>query len=213
MRTILSSLVLLAVSCTLPVAAPPAPPAPLVPFDPAEVAWAKGSETATIEGQAFLKTRGGDVKYGAGNDVLLFPYSAQSFDFYRRAVAGEDPPRLDPALSALSRAMKAGGDGSFRFDNLPAGSYLLLTSVTWEAPVGYQGAMRTQGGALGAPATAENGKTTRIIITRRADRYRFRYPFVPTWDDVNIGELRDRRLCRATTRAKDLHPITPIDRM
>lgn len=37
-----------------------------VPFTASDVEWSKASGTATVEGQAFLKTRGGDVKYGAG---------------------------------------------------------------------------------------------------------------------------------------------------
>jgi hypothetical protein len=162
MRSVLSTIALLATACTMPVAAPPAP---LVAFNPAEVTWAQGSGTATIEGQAFMKTRGGDVKYGAGNQVVLLPYSAQSFNWYtqRLATRGEDVSPMDPALTALTRTTTAGGDGRFKFENLPAGSYLVVTSVTWEAPTSY--GMSMQGGYIGAPATAEAGKTTSVIIT------------------------------------------------
>jgi len=165
MRAMISILALCAMACTLPVAAPPTPPAPLVEFSPAEIAWAQGSGTATVEGQAFLKTRGGDVKYGAGEQVLLIPNSAQSFDWYiKRTATRDDVSPMDPTLRALVRTTIAGGDGKFKFENLPAGPYLVVTSVTWEAPTSY--GLSTQGGYIGAQALAEAGKTTSIIITR-----------------------------------------------
>lgn len=58
----------------------------------------------------------------------------------------------------------AGGDGKFKFENLPAGKYLVVTKVTWEAPTQY--GLRTQGGVVGDYATAEAGKTVSVIITR-----------------------------------------------
>ena len=163
MRLTLIAASILATACTMPVAAPPAP---IVAFNPSEVTWAQGSGTATIEGQAFMKTRGGDVKYGAGNQVLLMPYSAQSFDWYRARLATQDDdrvPRMDPALQALVRTTVAGGDGRFKFENLPAGSYLVVTSVMWETGASYAG---TQGGYMGMPVSVEVAKTASIIITR-----------------------------------------------
>ena len=162
MRLALLAASILATACTMPVAAPPAP---LVAFNAEEVRWAGLPGTSTIEGQAFMKTRGGDVKYGAGNQVLLIPYSAQSFDWYKARIATlhDDVPPMDPALQALVKTTTAGGDGSFRFENLAAGAYLVVASVTWETGASYAG---TQGGYMGMPVTAEAGKTARIIVTR-----------------------------------------------
>lgn len=161
--TFLSASVLLLSACVPSTPAPP--PTPLVALDSASVAWAEGTGTATVEGQAFMKTRGGDVKYGAGNTVLLIPNTPHSFDWYARITAGrQTPPELDPRLARLVRKTTAGGDGRFKFENVPPGPYLILTSVTWEAPTSY--GLSMQGGYLGTAVVAENGKTQSVIITQ-----------------------------------------------
>ena len=66
------SLSLLA-ACTI--SAPP-PPYPTVAGDPAEYAPFLEEGTGVVSGQAFMKTRGGDVKLGAGNTVTLDPITA-----------------------------------------------------------------------------------------------------------------------------------------
>jgi hypothetical protein len=152
---------MLSTACAMPI---PVPPAPLVAFNPEEVRWAALPGTSTIEGQAFMKARGGDVKYGAGSLVLLIPYSAQSFAWYKARIATlRDIPPMDPALQALVKATTAGRDGRFKFENEPAGSYLVVTFVTWETGASYA---VTQGGYIGMPVTAEAGKTAKIIVTR-----------------------------------------------
>ena len=161
MRLTLLAASVFAAACAMPI---PVPPAPLVAFNPEEVRWAAQPGTSTIEGQAFLKTRGGDVKYGAGSLVLLIPYSAQSLAWYKERIATlRHIPPMDPALQALVKATTAGRDGSFRFENEPAGSYLVVTLVMWEPAATYAD---TQGGYIGMPVTAEAGKTARIIVTR-----------------------------------------------
>ncbi len=56
----------LATACATRVVAP----VQRIPFPEAEYATLKMNGTAVIRGQAFLKTRGGDVKTAAGNEVL-----------------------------------------------------------------------------------------------------------------------------------------------
>lgn len=150
--------------------APPAPvtaPRPLVALDLASVAWAADSGTATVEGQAFLKTRGGDVKYGAGNTVYLVPNTPHTFDWFTRVSRDySNAPELDPAINKVTRKTLASGDGRFRFERVPAGSYIVVTTVQWGAPVGYRGSLVAQGGFVGAAVTAESGKTTTVIATR-----------------------------------------------
>lgn len=163
MKNLLIVVATLGVTACVP-STPAPPPSPLVAFDPASAEWSKGVGTATVEGQAFLKTRGGDVKYGAGNTVLLIPNVPHTFDWYAR-ITSTNPKSagvLDDRASALIRKTTAGGDGRFKFENVPAGPYLILTTVTWETGSSYLG---TQGGFVGAPAQAVDGKTTDVIVT------------------------------------------------
>lgn len=157
---------LLALACAP--AAPTLAPAPLIAFNAEEVKWSLGTGTAIVEGQAFLKTRGGDVKYGAGNPVYLMPHSPHSFAWYASMTAGRSKDRqtIDPDLAAVTRKTVAGGDGRFRFEHVPAGPYLILTGVTWQTATGYGGSLQTQGGFVGAPVTAESSKTVSVIVTR-----------------------------------------------
>ena len=160
MRLTLLAASVFAAACAMPI---PVPPAPLVAFNPEEVRWAAQPGTSTIEGHAFMKTRRGDVEYGAGSLVLLIPYCAQSFAWYKARIATlRDIAPMDPALQALVQATTAGRDGSFRFENEPAGSYLVVTFVTWETGASYAD---TQGEYIGMPVTAEVGKTARIVVT------------------------------------------------
>lgn len=52
-------------------------------FDPSDATWSKQPGTASISGQAFLRTRGGDVKTCAGSKAFLAP----STPYTREAVA------------------------------------------------------------------------------------------------------------------------------
>lgn len=145
------------------------PPAPLMSaFNPAAVEWARSAGTATIEGQAFLKTRGGDVKYGAGNDVLLVPVSPHTEEWFNRAVLREERVvDLGTELVPYVKSTTSDGSGRFRFANVAAGEYYVVTTVTWEVPSGsaYIGPS-TQGGKLGMKVRATDGQAESIIVTR-----------------------------------------------
>ena len=54
---------------------------PLVPFNSSEFSRFDGVGKATIEGQAFAKTRGGDIKYPAGDAVYLVPATTHTTDW------------------------------------------------------------------------------------------------------------------------------------
>ena len=60
-------------------------------FNEDEYATYAGDGTATITGQAFVKTRGGDVKFGAGNKVFLNPVTTYSTEWYQKYVIGGIP--------------------------------------------------------------------------------------------------------------------------
>ena len=72
------------------------------------------SGTATVKGQAFLKTRGGDVKVAAGNKVILNPVTSYSNEWYEKAlIQGKNLVEAEPRM--WNYVMKTVADGSGRF--------------------------------------------------------------------------------------------------
>ena len=123
--------------------------------------------TATVRGQAFLKTRGGDVKTAAGNQVLLNPVTSYSLEWYEKSyLPNRGIENADPRLAAYVPTQIADGSGRFVFKNVPAGEYFVTTDVTWEAPTGYQGALRTQGGVVSKRIKVSAGEEVEVIVTK-----------------------------------------------
>jgi hypothetical protein len=137
-----------------------------VKFDADKVQWAAARGTATIEGQAFLKTRGGDVKLGAGNWVYLIPECDEISRWFATLAPRQQISltTMNPGLALLSHMSKADADGRFKFVDLPAGNYFVLSRVDWEAP-GYYG-MTQQGGFVMSNAATESGKTVSVLLTQ-----------------------------------------------
>ena len=136
-------------------------------FPEAEYIVLPKSGTSTVKGQAFLKTRAGDVKTAAGNQVLLNPVTSYSIDWYKNSyLTNRRLENPDPRLAAYVPIQIADGSGRFTFKNVPAGEYFVTTSVTWEAPTGYQGGLQTQGGLVSKRIKVLAGEEVEIIITK-----------------------------------------------
>lgn len=133
-------------------------------FDEAEYAAFSGNGTASISGQAFMKTRGGDVKYGAGETVTLNPVTTYSTEWWTVAVQrGVSMSEPDPRTSAYNRVATADGQGRFEFKGLPAGEYFVACSISWEY-AGYRGYARRTGGTVGARVKVGPGEKTEVIL-------------------------------------------------
>lgn len=139
---------------------------PRIDFPVAEYDALQGREgTGVVTGQVFLRTRGGEVRYGAGSEVVLNPVTSYSRQWYEQAYLGGQ--RLsDPDMRAADALIKtqADGSGNFRFDNVPPGDYYLTSSVFWEAPGASY--LSSQGGYISSPVTVDNGKEVKQILTR-----------------------------------------------
>ena len=140
-------------------------------FDSAVADKYLSTGTGKITGQAFLKTRGGDVRLGAGNTVTLVPndsWTQQAQKLLRSSTPIERLPAAQKEyLLRTMRDVKADAQGNFEFANLPAGEYLLYTIITWEVPSGYRyGGMETTGGKVEAAESLKDGETLRVILTR-----------------------------------------------
>lgn len=119
-----------------------------------------------VIGQAFLKTRGGDVKFGAGELVFLYPdvpyiHEINSLSQYRLSRA----QGIDPKWGSYVRKTTSDGGGNFEFSSISKGNYIIETSVTWEVPTKY--GMETQGGTLRTKVTVPESGQVKVIVTER----------------------------------------------
>jgi hypothetical protein len=141
-------------------------------FNPADVAWSQQPGTATIYGQAFLRTRGGDVRTCAGNKVILFPksaYTTEIYHVYQQEITHEvhysKVINRDPEALVYKRETRCDVSGSFHFDNLPVGDWYVAARVVWEARSSGYG-LSPQGGTIFTPAHTNANEKTEVILTR-----------------------------------------------
>lgn len=162
-RTLIAILAIAAGGCATVVPAERTVPRQAV-FNEAEYAPYAEQGTASISGQAFLMTRGGDVKPCAGKNVYLEPRTAYSAEWFNTSILrNQTMADADPRADKYTRRAIADADGRFRFDGLPAGDYILLCFVSWEVP-GY-GGLQTTGGPAYAVASLSEGASVEVVMT------------------------------------------------
>jgi hypothetical protein len=118
-------------------------------FNPSEYVPYNQAGDGVISGQAFLRTHGGEVRYGAGSEVYLNPVTSYSREWWNQAVV--DGKLLEPAdrlVRAHMRKVVADGEGRFVFGDLPPGEYYVVTSVFWDVPGG-AGSTNSSGQVVG----------------------------------------------------------------
>lgn len=119
-----------------------------------------------VTGQVFLKTRGGDVKVGAGSKVIIFPattYSNETFHFEYKQ--GRTMSPVDPRAHKYSHSTIADADGKFKITNLPSGKYYIMSEVTWEVPS--RSGLRKTGGMIMQFFTIDDNSTKNLIVTKK----------------------------------------------
>jgi hypothetical protein len=124
--------------------------------------------TGSVTGQAFLRTRSGDVKFGAGNVVHLVPATSYSDEWFEREVRGGEVLEEEDARAAHYHwTSRADGFGGFQFDDLPAGNYYLACRITWEIPdPRAAGRFVPAGGWAWERVAVREGEQTRAVVTR-----------------------------------------------
>ena len=166
--TIAVSTIVLLVIASGCVQQPKLPPA--APFDETEYLKYEGNGSSTITGQAFMKTRAGDVKYGAGDPVFLNPVTSHSTAWWDRAVLQNRRVGLqDPRADKYTRTAIADGEGRFTFANLPAGDYYITCPISWDyVESGSFGPYaRATGGRAFSQVKVGPGETVATVVTRR----------------------------------------------
>jgi hypothetical protein len=123
--------------------------------------------TATVTGQAFLKTRGGEVRFAAGEVVLLNPITSYSTQWYNESyIKNFIMEEGDIRQNQFIRKTTADATGRFCFKNVPRGRYYLVSSVVWEVPYGRYSMMLPQGGLIAKPIEVFDDQTQDVILTR-----------------------------------------------
>ena len=135
------------------------------PFPIDEYAQLQTVGTGKVAGQVFMKTVGGDVRFGAGSDVYLFPGTSYSDFWYQTNYVSQKPiAPPDSRQMQYTKIVQADGSGNFEFSDIPPGRYYISSMVTWQAPT--QWGLAAQGGWVAKSATVSNGATARVMLTR-----------------------------------------------
>lgn len=133
----------------------------VTPFDPSAYSPFAGTGSASITGQAFLKTNGGDVKFGAGNEILLTPVTPYTEEWYEKAyLQHQNLSPADPREAEYIKSATADGSGNFEFQNIPAGDYFVRCTITWMID-----AYTSTGGIVCKRVHVEPGQAKKIILT------------------------------------------------
>lgn len=132
------------------------------PFNESEFIPYLGYGTSTIQGQAFLKTRGGQVRYAAGNTITLIPVTQYSREVWNASSYGR-VTNIDERWYIYVRKATADGFGNFEFKNIPAGEYYIECSIFWEVP-GRYGLERT-GTVVKKQTKVRPNQTVKLVLT------------------------------------------------
>jgi len=124
-----------------------------------------GRGTSSIVGQAFLRTRGGDVKTAAGLPVVLTPVTSYSAEWFTQEVLmhrrlSEPDYRTEKYISAAI----ADAEGRFKFNFLQAGRYYLTCDIYWAISED-----EWSGDTAYAVVELEPDDTVEVVVTRPPD--------------------------------------------
>lgn len=151
------------VGCTPPIIPVAVSPEPMVlpDFVAADYVQYAHPGTGELSGQAFLTTRGGDVKVAAGRSVTLDPATPYARAWYEKYGRMTDAMPPAPGFAQARRTTVADAEGRFRFTNLPQGSYIARTTVTWETGAASAG---LQGGIVSDTVNIGTGAKNELIL-------------------------------------------------
>lgn len=125
---------------------------------------------ATVKGQAFLKTVGGDVKTCAGNSVYLMPATVYNTEILEHMSPTTPISNRDPRAHEFTKATVCDADGRFEFDSVAGRKWFVITTVFWgvpqveDTPFGPTVVTEPQGGRLVQQADLKGG-VNQVLLT------------------------------------------------
>lgn len=101
--------------------------------------------TAVVAGEAFGRTKGGEVKPAAGLAIYLDPATPYSTEVFKTVLKHgpfdeekvSDTVVFDPAMLKARRQTTGDSSGRFRFVRVAAGDYFVSCYVRWMKPNGW----------------------------------------------------------------------------
>lgn len=132
-------------------------------FNPSDHETYSGAGRGAVQGQAFLRQRGGGVVTCAGSQVFLIP-STPYFHQALRSFSSIENAQFSINAEQYRKRTTCDAQGNFRFDAIPDGTWLVVTEVRWH--VGHN----SQGGALKSEVIVSEGGKTEVFLTD-ANRY------------------------------------------
>lgn len=118
--------------------------------------------TNTLKGQAFLRQKGGSVVTCSGSLVYLMPATLFFREISSIVRVGRQPMMDENTKNSMKKIVKQSqcdAQGNFKFEKLPAASWLVVTDVRWLV-----GSSR-QGGELLGEATTSDGGVEEVLLT------------------------------------------------
>lgn len=132
-------------------------------FDDAEHQPFLAKGEAVIEGQAFMNTRGGIVRYSSGDWVIVMPGTKYG-DHIAKEILEFDKTELvrgvDSLFLATMRVLRGDAEGRFAINGLPSGRWLVMARTRWHA------AGEEQGGWHGIEVEIESPAVHKVILAR-----------------------------------------------
>jgi hypothetical protein len=117
--------------------------------------------TGEISGEAFVRTVDGDVKTAAGLPVRAIPVTEYTTELYNNVYLQNRELANPPESKIPAVVVTANSRGEFTIKGLAPGKYYVVSHISWQ----YMANSYTGAYAL-AEAVVENGKTTKVIVTR-----------------------------------------------
>lgn len=111
-------------------------------FDPAVHDPYVGAGPNQLDGQAFLRQRGGGIVTCAGAKVMVLPATAYMRELIGVVLSGGQPPedqRPPEKYRSLMRSSQCDAQGNFTVTGLPPGRWIVATAVQWQVGYGGQG--------------------------------------------------------------------------